>query len=103
MIKLKELPNDTTTRFNIQIRTDLKEKLDDYATIYAQTYGKAEEVKDLIPYMLEIFLDGDVAFKKARRELHDQSLKRDVPSVSQEPTKTASLLSSHLPYTKDKN
>ncbi len=102
MIKLKELPSDTTTRLNIQIRTSLKEKLDDYATIYAQTYGKAQEVKDLIPYMLEIFLDGDIAFKKARRDLHDQPLKKEEPSEIQEPPRTASLLSSHVSFPKDK-
>ena len=64
MIKLAPLPRSNPIKLTIQVLPDLKEKLDDYATIYEETYGKADEVNDLIPYMLESFVESDSAFKK---------------------------------------
>ena len=48
---------------------DLSRALTDYAEIYRSVYGQREKVEELIPYMLEKFLDGDGSFKKARKEL----------------------------------
>jgi hypothetical protein len=41
--------------------------LDAYADAYKGAYGDEEKVSDLIPFMLEQFLDGDRLFKGRRR------------------------------------
>jgi hypothetical protein len=46
---------------------DLAARLRDYAEFYAETYGTREEVADLVPFMLEAFLDGDADFRRANR------------------------------------
>ena len=48
---------------------DLKAALNDYAEIYRQTYGKNESVAELIPYMLDTFMNADPGFKRARKQL----------------------------------
>ena len=40
--------------------------LNDYAEVYRETYGQTENVVDLIPYMLQSFLDGDRGFVRGR-------------------------------------
>jgi hypothetical protein len=47
---------------------DYPQALRDYAALYKAIYGEAEPVADLIPFMLEAFLDSDRAFAKARKE-----------------------------------
>jgi len=47
----------------------LKSTLQDYAAIYRQTYGGKENVSDLIPFILESFINTDHGFKRARKEL----------------------------------
>lgn len=46
---------------------NLAARLRDYADFYAETYGTREEVADLVPFMLEAFLDGDADFRRASR------------------------------------
>jgi hypothetical protein len=46
----------------------LDKKLHSYAEAYRAAYGEDEKVNDLIPFMIEQFLDGDRGFAKARRE-----------------------------------
>ena len=49
---------------------ELHQALLDYAEIYRRLYGgQKESVTDLIPYMLDAFIQNDRAFAKARREL----------------------------------
>ena len=50
------------------MNADLNQALRDYATLYRATYGEAETVVALIPFMLKAFLDSDRAFAKARKE-----------------------------------
>ncbi len=38
------------------------------AELYRETYGEAESIPTLVPFMLQTFLDGDRAFQKAMRE-----------------------------------
>jgi len=40
--------------------------LHDYARAYEEAYGKAENVTDLIPAMLQAFLSSDRAFLRRR-------------------------------------
>jgi len=38
----------------------------DYAAIYAEAYGASEPVSELVPAMLQTFLDSDRTFARAR-------------------------------------
>ena len=62
----------TEKNLNIQptitVSADLNQALSDYQKAYAATYGVSEKVADLIPFMLEAFLDSDRAFAKVRKE-----------------------------------
>ena len=67
-LKLAKLPDRTPTKITITVSADLNQALCDYQKIYATTYGASEKIADLIPFMLEAFLDSDRAFAKARKE-----------------------------------
>ncbi|MDF1625377.1 MAG: DUF2274 domain-containing protein [Parvibaculaceae bacterium] len=67
-LKLAKLPDRTPTRITITVSADLSQALSDYQKLYAATYGSVEKIADLIPFMLEAFLDSDRAFAKARKE-----------------------------------
>ena len=67
-LKLGKLPDRTSAKITITVNADLNQALRDYATLYRATYGEAESVAELIPFMLEAFLDSDRAFAKARKE-----------------------------------
>jgi hypothetical protein len=66
-LKLRRLPERTPVRVTIGVAPELHRALADYAAIYAETYGQEESVADLIPFMLESFLEGDRDFVRARR------------------------------------
>lgn len=67
-LKLAKLPDRTPTRITITVSADLNQALCDYQKLYAATYDTTEKIADLIPFMLEAFLDSDRAFVKARKE-----------------------------------
>jgi len=67
-LKLARLPDRTPFKINITVSPDLNKALHAYAELYRETYGKAESVAELIPYILESFLGNDRGFVKARRE-----------------------------------
>ncbi|GIL03461.1 MAG: hypothetical protein BroJett030_33600 [Alphaproteobacteria bacterium] len=67
-LKLGKLPDRTPAKITITVNADLNQALQDYAALYRATYGEAETVAELIPFMLEAFLDSDRAFAKARKE-----------------------------------
>lgn len=78
-LKLGKLPDRTPAKITITVGADLNQALRDYATLYRATYGEAESVAELIPFMLEAFLDSDRAFAKARKEgLPDTEIGRPV-------------------------
>lgn len=66
-IKLPKLPDRTPVKLTIVITPDLRQALSDYAVVYRDTYGQAESVADLVPFMLQSFLDSDRGFAKARQ------------------------------------
>ncbi|MBR0803407.1 DUF2274 domain-containing protein [Bradyrhizobium japonicum] len=66
-MKLSKLPDRTPVRLSTTLTPTLAARLRDYAEFYAETYGTREEVADLVPFMLEAFLDGDPDFKRASR------------------------------------
>ena len=61
------------------MRTALDHRaLRDFAEVYRDAYGEAEAVSDLVPFMLQSFLDSDGGFAKPRR-------RGDAVSTSREP------------------
>lgn len=70
-LKLAQLPDRIPVKLAITVQPELKKALDDYALLYARSYGAEESVAELIPYMLEAFLKADAAFRTGRKELQD--------------------------------
>ncbi|MFN0191008.1 MAG: DUF2274 domain-containing protein [Aestuariivirga sp.] len=70
-LKLGQLPDRVAVKISITVLPDLKRALDDYAVLYARTYGAEEQVAELIPYMLDAFLKADAGFRKGRKEIEE--------------------------------
>jgi len=67
-LKLGKLPDRTPVKITFAASPELNQALQDYAAVYRATYGQAEAVAELIPFMLEAFLEGDRGFAKARKD-----------------------------------
>lgn len=65
-LKLPKLPDRTPLRLTISITPDLQAALNDYAKVYAETYGREEPMTELIPAMLANFVESDRAFTRLR-------------------------------------
>lgn len=74
MLKLDKLPDRETAKISFTASAELQSLLNDYAQIYRRTYGNKEGVPELIPFILEAFINADPGFKRARRELEDARL-----------------------------
>ncbi|HEY5238264.1 MAG TPA: DUF2274 domain-containing protein [Rhizomicrobium sp.] len=66
-LKLAKLPDRKMVRIAITVNQNLNQKLEAYADAYKSAYGDEEKVSDLIPFILEQFLDGDRKFNGRRR------------------------------------
>jgi len=68
-LKLAKLPDRTPVKITITVSPALKASLDGYAEAYRQAYDEteAEPVSELIPYILQSFLDSDRGFTKMRK------------------------------------
>ena len=67
-MKLAKLPDRTPVKMNIVLAPNLAKRLREYADFYSETYGSREEVTQLIPFMLEAFLDNDSKFCRSARK-----------------------------------
>lgn len=67
-IKLARLPDRTPVKLTITVGAELHQALKEYADLYQVTYGASEQVIDLIPFMLEAFLQSDKGFTRAGRK-----------------------------------
>lgn len=65
-LRLSRIPDRTPVKIAIAIMPDLHQALTDYAEAYREAYGRSESVADLIPYMLQSFLESDRAFARSR-------------------------------------
>ena len=74
MLKLTQLPDRIPVKLTITLQPELKKALDDYAALYARTYGAQEPVAELVPFMLESFLKADAGFRKGRKELEAEPI-----------------------------
>ena len=70
-LKLDKLPDREPVKITFTASPELKAALGDYAEIYRRTYGHKEGVADIIPFMLEAFMNADPGFKRARKALGD--------------------------------
>jgi hypothetical protein len=61
-LKLPKLPDRAPVKVSISLRPDLNKRLQIYTEFYNETYGEAESLVELIPYMLEQFLSTDREF-----------------------------------------
>ncbi|KCZ48500.1 DUF2274 domain-containing protein [Hyphomonas sp. CY54-11-8] len=71
-LRLGKLPDRTPVKLTIAVDPDLHAALTDYAAIYERSYGSKERIEDLAPFMLDGFLNADAAFKRARKQLHQE-------------------------------
>ena len=58
-LRIAKLPDRNPVKLTIAVMPDLHDALQDYAKLYAETYGQADAMVDLIPAMLGAFLEGD--------------------------------------------
>jgi hypothetical protein len=66
-LRIAKLPDRTPIKLTISVMPDLHDALQNYSQLYAETYGQADPMVDLIPAMLAAFLEGDREFQKARK------------------------------------
>ena len=62
-VKLARLPHRVPVKMQVTLPPDLAARLRDYADLYAETYGVREERAELVPYMLNAFLNSDAEFR----------------------------------------
>jgi len=68
-LKLGKLPDREAVKITFTASADLKSALSDYVEIYQRTYGQKERIADLIPFMLEAFMNADPGFRRERKDL----------------------------------
>lgn len=68
-LKLDRLPDRETVKISFVASPELNAAPADYAEIYSKTYGRTENVTDLVPFMLEAFMNADPGFRRARTAL----------------------------------
>jgi len=74
-LRLAKLPDRNPVKITITVRPELHAALRAYAELYREHYGEEESIAELIPYMLDGFLEGDRSFAKARKDMEgDNSL-----------------------------
>lgn len=78
-LKIGPLPDRTPVKLSLLIDPALRAELDEYASVYRETYGEAHGIEALVPAMLETFLASDTAFKKAKRKAASTSPKAMTP------------------------
>lgn len=70
-MKLAKLPDRSPVRITFQASPEQNQALQDYADFYRATYGETATVPDLVPFMLDEFIDADRAFAKFRKARAD--------------------------------
>jgi hypothetical protein len=96
MLKLTQLPDRIPVKLTITLQPDLKKALDDYAALYARTYGAEEPVAELVPFMLESFLKADAGFRKGRKELEDEPMSLPLVKTKTRPKRSAEGLNEEV-------
>lgn len=68
-LRIGKLPDLTPVKLTITLDPDIHGCLEDYATIYAESYGEKVKPAELVPSMISGFLATDAGFKKARKDM----------------------------------
>lgn len=66
-LKLGRLADRTPIKLSIHVLPELDGALREYARIYAEIYGREEQVTTLVPAMLDAFLQADREFLRRRK------------------------------------
>ena len=81
-LKLAKLPDRTPVKMTITMSPQLAHRLGVYVELYNAAYsGSSETVSDLVPYMLENFLDADRNFMKAFTEREASGADQSLPPL----------------------
>ncbi|MCP4385826.1 MAG: DUF2274 domain-containing protein [Hyphomicrobiales bacterium] len=82
-LKLKKLPDRETSKITFTASADMRQLLQTYAELYSKEYGKREAVTDLIPFILEAFINSDRQYRHAASRnietMSDRNEKRKDP------------------------
>lgn len=78
-LRIAKLPDRTPIKLSIAVMPELHDALQEYAKLYADTYGQADTMVDLIPAMLVAFLEGDRTFVKFRSNTGRTTSKGSAP------------------------
>ena len=78
-LRLGPLPKTESIKLTFACQASLKADLDRYASLHAQTYGKAVDAVTLIPHMLEAFIGRDRGFR-AQSHMQQKRATRDTTS-----------------------
>ncbi|MPZ40602.1 MAG: DUF2274 domain-containing protein [Rhizobiales bacterium] len=81
-MKLAKLPDRVPVKLQVTLAPDLAARLRDYADLYQQTYGAREEPVDLVPFMVEAFLDSDPEFRRVSRTKTGKGDDAEQPATS---------------------
>lgn len=76
-LKLGPIPDRNPVKLNIALPPDVHEALGDYAKVYRREYGADAPIGDLAALMIERFLTGDSAFKRARKSLRNSAASKE--------------------------
>ena len=78
-LRLGPLPKTESIKLTFACPASLKADLARYASLHAQTYGKAVDAVTLIPHMLEAFIGRDRGFR-AQSHMQQKRATRDTTS-----------------------
>lgn len=67
-LRLRPLPKIESVKLTFACPAGLKEDLERYAALYAQTYGEAVDAMTLIPHMLNAFMARDRGFRASSQK-----------------------------------
>lgn len=83
-LKLAKLPDRTPVKRTISIQPTLHKRLLEYTAMYNEEHkgDEPEELEELIPYMLDAFLDSDRAFARRLKQLGKTSINATLPTES---------------------
>lgn len=70
-LKLGPLPKNETVKVTVQLSGELKSKLEQYAHLHSEAFGRRVDATALIPLMLQTFMDRDRGFRALqKRAMH---------------------------------
>lgn len=86
-IRLPKLPDRVPVKVTISLNPDLHRAVTEYSEIYRVTYGQdeAEPVAEILPFIIQDYIDNDKGFAKERRRRAEQSTANGSPRNPSEP------------------